>query len=114
MAPFTVVGFADEVLTPPRLRKRVIVPGASAVDAYLSCLGYSPRAFFAELSEQEKSAAKEVVEICSAESIAIAATAVFVVWAKLEPKTSGGQEISEGHRWSLLLIPDLVPTIIVT
>ena len=81
---FTLIGLGDEALVAGRFRYQVMVTGGLAIAAYFISLFYAYGAIFTEPVEQKKSSTQEVAGIFIAEAMAVAATAVFVVWAKLE------------------------------
>ena len=84
---FTLFGLGDEGLKAGRLRIYVLIAGLLALASYFFCLAFARGALFADSPERKRSGARGVVNVFIAEATAVAATAVLIVWSKLEPES---------------------------
>ena len=83
VALFTLVGFSNEVLASDRFRIQAMLTGALAVGAYFLCLLSAFAAIFSDDGDSKRNHAQEAAGLFTFQVLAVVATAVLVVWAKL-------------------------------
>ena len=82
-ALFTLVGFSNEVLASDRFRVQAMLTGAFTVVAYFVCLALVFAAIFSDEEDRKRNRAQEASGLFTIQVMAVVATAVLVVWAKL-------------------------------
>lgn len=85
---FTLFGLGDEALKAGRLRIYVLIVGTLALVSYFFCLAFARGALFADSAERKRSGTRDVVNVFIAEAMAVAVTAMLIVWSKLEPEAA--------------------------
>ena len=83
VALFTLVGFSNEVLASDRFRIQAMLTGALTVGAYFLCLALVFAAIFSDEEDRKRNRAQEAAGLFTIQVMAVVATAVLVVWAKL-------------------------------